>query len=120
MNNTDKLLRAFIVANGFEIKKVTDYKERKLTKGQASNYFTIKHFGYQPTHQLETKAGFGMGQSSYLIDDNGMYTERLVIPIIDYKITKKTDKLTVEDIISIMDDNDIDLADIDMARNWRK
>lgn len=88
MNNTDKLLRAFIDASGFEVEITRDYQERKLTKTQARHHFTVKHFGYTPTHQLETKLG-GMGQGEYLIDDKGNYTERLVKPIINYKVTKK-------------------------------
>lgn len=79
---------AFIETSGFEVETILDYQEVRLTEVQANHYFTPKPFGCKPTHQLKTKSG-KMGQCEYLVDSDGMYTERLVSPVIDYKITKK-------------------------------
>ena len=86
--NTDKLLRAFIKASGYEIETLLDYKERKLTKQMALHHFEPAVFGVTPTRCLVAECG-SMGQSAYLVDDDGMYTERLTSPIVDYKVTKK-------------------------------
>ena len=85
MNNTDKLLRAFIEASGFEIEEIEDYQERKINKVQASKYFSPRPYGSDKAIRvLVTKPGV----QAYLIDDNGMYTETLSSPNIDYKVTK--------------------------------
>lgn len=85
MNNTDKLLRAFIEASGYEVEITKDYQEVKLTKSQASHHFQAREFGSQPRRRLLTD---GVGQCAYLVDDDGMYTEVALSPIIDYKVTK--------------------------------
>ena len=83
-----KLLRAFIDASGFDITELRSYEYRKLTKAQAADYFKPKYIGYTSCRMLVSESN-NTTQARYLIDDNGMYTERLTTPIIDYKLTKK-------------------------------
>ncbi len=95
MTNEMKLLMAFIEASGFDVEVILDYQERKLTKQEASGYFNPFGFGLKPTRHLECEK-CELGQYAYLIDDDGMYTERLTSPNIDYKVTKKP---TLQDIV---------------------
>ena len=92
MNNTDKLLRAFIEAQGYEIKEAPDFDYKKLTKAQAADYFKPKNMGYTSYRMLVTETAKKGCQGRYIVDDDGMYTERLVTPVIDYKVTKQKDK----------------------------
>mgnify|MGYP003639762092 CR=1 FL=1 len=83
MNNTDKLLRAFIEASGYEIETVCDYKERDMSEVEAQAH--NKGFGCATGYRLLTESG----SQKLLIDDDGNYKGVLIEPIVDYKVTKK-------------------------------
>lgn len=83
MNNTDKLLRAFIEASGYEIETVCDYKERDMSEVEAQAH--NKAFGCATGYRLLTESG----SQKLLIDDDGNYKGVLIEPIVDYKVTKK-------------------------------
>ena len=83
MNNTDKLLRAFIEVSGYEIETVLDYKEVKMPQSEAMRHNTP--WGAATTeYQLVSSKGCMLD-----IDEDGLYTARLREPIVDYKVTKK-------------------------------
>jgi hypothetical protein len=91
-NNTDKLLRAFIEASGYEVEEIKSTSNFYGT-GYVNKDGSLKE-GAIPAGKVES---------------------------IDYKVTKKmASKLTPEDITSIMDDNDIDIDDIKLALSWIK
>lgn len=83
MNNTDKLLRAFIEASGYEIETLLDYKEKKMQKAEAMRHNT--GWGAKLTeYSLSSTHGCMLD-----IDEDGLYTARLREPVVDYKVTKK-------------------------------
>ena len=88
MNNIEKKVDALIAALGFDVETTLDYQERKIPKSMASDYFKAQPFGHKPTKRLKTELG-GMGQSAYLVDGNGLYTELLSSPVVNYKLTKR-------------------------------
>lgn len=83
MSNTDKLLRAFIEAQGLEIETLLDYKERDMSEVEAMAH--NKGFGCATGYRLLTVPG----SQELLIDDNGNYKGVLIEPVVDYKVTKK-------------------------------
>jgi len=107
MSNTDKLLRAFIEASGFDIEVLLDYKERDMTEVEAMAH--NKGFGRATGYRLLTE----VGSQKLLIDDNGNYKGALIEPIVDYKVTKKEPEVKVFDGISCS----IDITDAYMA--WK-
>jgi len=82
MNNTEKLLRAFIEAQGYEIETLLDYEERDMTEVEAMAH--NKGFGCATGYRLLTETN----SQKLLIDDNGNYKGVLIEPIVDYKVTK--------------------------------
>ena len=97
MNNTEKLLRAFIEASGFELEILLDYKERKMPKSEAMRH----NVPFKPTEYcLVCKAGSELG-AELDIDKDGLYTARLRDPVIDYKATKKKALVNRDDLCFI-------------------
>ena len=84
MNNIEKKLDALIDALGFDVEITKDYKAKKLTKDQARRHFTCGQGNQSDWSLLKHLNG-----QDYVIDDDGMYLERLVSPNIDFKLTKR-------------------------------
>ena len=84
MNNTDKLLRVFIEAQGFDIETTNDIKRTEITERQGHD-FIEQHKYSGSDYTLENLAG----KAEYKRGDNGSYFKILIKPIIDYKVTKK-------------------------------
>ena len=78
MNNTDKLLRAFIEASGFEIEEVIERTE--LTKEQGDDFIERELFG---EYILEAT------EAEYIRGRKDSYFKVLRDPIIDYKVSKR-------------------------------
>jgi hypothetical protein len=77
-----KLLEVLIDALGFKIEVTEDYQERKvgvLRMSQVMPSFPVKD------RQTIIKSTNG----AYDIDEKGLYTERLVNPIVSYTLTPK-------------------------------
>ena len=80
----DKLLIAFIEAQGFEIETTNDIKRTEITEEQGHDF--IEQYKYSGSdYTLENLAG----TVEYKRGDNGSYFKILIKPIIDYKVTKK-------------------------------
>ena len=80
----DKLLRAFIEAQGLEIETTTDSKRTEITEEQGHDF--IEQYKYSGSdYTLENLAG----TVEYKRGDNGSYFKILIKPIIDYKVTSK-------------------------------
>ena len=82
MNNTDKLLRAFIEASGYEIEEIVDIKETPISKQSGLNRLTV--------------STITMARTDLAIDNNGEYKrgddECYYLKAsmeVDYKVTKK-------------------------------
>ena len=113
MNNTDKLLRAFIEASGYEIKRTVTHNKTPITKQS----------GEARIHQIR---GFG-GSDGLAHDGSGSYKRGddecyylVGSTDIDYKVTKKPVDIDddIKQILSIMEGNNISLDDVDQAYNW--
>jgi hypothetical protein len=92
MNNTDKLLRAFIEASGFEIETLVDRKETPISK-QLGEYGIASCDRYGKINDLVIN-----GDGSYKRGDDECYYLRASLDI-DYKVTKKPcGNLSGEDI----------------------
>ena len=79
MNNTDKLLRSFIEASGYEIKDTKDYKEHEVSKERGEAFIHNKPKGLRVLSQ----------HGEYVRTDDDGYIVSLVDPAIDYKVTKR-------------------------------
>lgn len=91
MTDEMKLLRAFIEASGYEVETILDYDERKISKFEAElRHFKPVAYGEHRNRRLVCTKGDGF-QGKYDVDDDGMYTEVLTTPNVDYKVTKKKD-----------------------------
>ena len=106
MNNTDKLLRAFIEASGFDIEKLVDTKLTTISKQSGinritSSAMTMRESGLATVNGNEYKRG----------DDECYYLKPSLD--IDYKVTKKVGhyeftKHMIENIIGVLEGHDND------------
>lgn len=81
MNNTDKLLRAFIEASGFEIKKIVDTKETPISKQSGLNRIFANAFSAKNDLAINSDGSYKRG------DDECYYLKASME--VDYKVTKK-------------------------------
>ena len=82
MNNTDKLLRAFIEVSGFDIEKIVDTKETPISKQSGMNRATASAMTMTDNNLSVTNDG------EYKRGDDGCYYLKASMDV-DYKITKR-------------------------------
>lgn len=88
MNNTEKLLRAFIEASGYDVELVNSpaiYKEISRGDGLQIIRDTPKAFGSKGNDLLIDPNG------AYKRGDNGSYFNMLGVAAYDYRVTKKVE-----------------------------
>ena len=89
MSEEMKLLMAMCDALGFAVEVNRDYKEQKESKSNAMRHNTgAFEKGTDRNLVCEPESGGPFCQGILLIDDDGLYTSRLIDPILSYKLTK--------------------------------
>jgi len=96
MSNELKLIEALCEALGFNVVAVKDYQERKITINEAKSlgyiggaYITYTHGQAVPTTAPQIRKLKTVRGAAFDIDDNGMYTEQLIEPVVSYKVEPK-------------------------------
>ena len=90
MNNTEKLLRAFIEAQGYEVQALIDRKETPISKQSGESAVVACMYGKAHGLVVNNDGGYKRG------DDECYYLEPSLF--VDYKVTKKI-KQTKQDLI---------------------
>jgi len=91
MNDTEKLLRAFIEASGFKVENHVDYKEEEVSKEEGLKYLPIisSFFGsHQPLTKSSHRSLITVDGNEFKRGNNDSYFTKLKNPEISYKVTK--------------------------------
>ncbi len=92
MNNTEKLLRAFIEASGYEIEEVRYEGKGKEVSSREGGAIAISSFMCREPNKLLTKSG------AYVRGVDGSYFLKGDV-VVDYKVTKKLDSVWYDDVV---------------------
>ena len=96
MTNELKLIEALCEALGFNVISVKDYQERKITINEARSrgYFGGDIVFYNPQDGIApntTRARkLKTFNNAFDIDDNCLYTEQLIEPVVSYELLEST------------------------------